>query len=72
MLFTIIFGILAPVQEPCSEPNSICLSPAEEGKETVGRLEVCSGDRWGSVCGKGAKHSIAIVACRELNHAANG
>ena len=53
-------------------PNSIRLAPIEEGRETEGRLEVCSGDKWGSVCGKGANNAIAIVACRELNHAANG
>ena len=38
----------------------------------MGRLEVCSGVTWGSVCGNGASDSIATVACRQLNHTASG
>ena len=33
---------------------------------------MCSGNVWGTVCGNGAHRAIAVVACTELNHAANG
>ena len=58
--------------EPCdSRTETIRLTHSPS--DTIGRLEVCSGDKWGTVCGIGATiDTIATVACRELNHAANG
>lgn len=63
---------LSIVREPCSDMDAIRLT--QFANETMGRLEVCSNGRWGSVCGKGsgATKRIATVACRQLNHAANG
>ena len=56
--------------EPCSDPEDIQL--ARYISDTFGRLEVCSGGYWGTVCGIGATDAIAKVACRQLNHAATG
>jgi hypothetical protein len=56
--------------EPCSDPEDIQL--ARYISDTFGRLEVCSGGYWGTVCGIGATNTIANVACRQLNHAATG
>ena len=54
--------------EPCSDPEAIRLTSYII--DTFGRLEVCSGGYWGTVCGIGATNAIAKVACRQLNHAA--
>lgn len=57
--------------EPCTSTDTIRLT--QFSSDRIGRLEVCSGDKWGTVCGNGATIStIATVACRELNHAAKG
>lgn len=61
---------ITAVIEACSELGSIRLT--QFTNDLVGRLEVCSGGRWGSVCGNGATNDIATVACRELGHAASG
>ena len=58
------------VPEPCSDPEAIRLTKGTT--DTFGRLEVCSGGYWGTVCGIGATDAIAKVACRQLNHAATG
>ena len=58
------------VREECSDLGSIRLTGYVE--DYVGRLEVCSGGIWGSVCGIGATDEIAAVACKELNFAASG
>ncbi|CAI8052103.1 Deleted in malignant brain tumors 1 protein [Geodia barretti] len=60
------------VKESCEVPNSIRLTTTWFRNRTIGRLEMCSGNVWGTVCGNGAARAIAVVACRELNHAANG
>ena len=60
------------VKEPCEVPNSIRLTTTWFRNRTIGRLEMCSGNVWGTVCGNGAHRAIAVVACTELNHAANG
>ena len=57
-------------RESCSDPEAIRLT--KYISDTIGRLEVCSGGYWGSVCGIGATDAIAKVACRQLNHAATG
>ena len=58
------------VREPCSDSGSIRLT--QSSSNDIGRLEVCSGGIWGSVCGIGATDEIAAVACRELGHANRG
>ena len=63
------------VQEPCNGTDTIRLTQYND--DSLGRLEVCSSGIWGSVCGNDvtdniAIDNIAIVACRELNHAASG
>ena len=64
-------NLLTTVHEVCGDTDTIRLTQFLTG--TIGRLEVCSGGRWGSVCGKGvADDFIAVVACRQLNHAASG
>ena len=56
---------------PCSTSNNT-IRLGQSSIDTFGRLEVCSGNKWGTVCGSGANlETIARVACRELNHAAN-
>ena len=55
--------------EPCNKMGAIRLT---HGASNTGRLEVCSGGNWGSVCGFEAANDIAEVACRQLNHAAQG
>ena len=42
------------------------------GSAAVGRLEVCAGGLWGTVCGRGATNTIVKVVCRQLLHAAGG
>ena len=59
------------VPEICHSENDIRLESFMLS-DTFGRLEVCSGGYWGSVCGDGANDNVAEVACRELNHAAKG
>ena len=57
---------------PCSNSTDT-IRLTKYSSNTRGRLEVCSDDRWGTVCGEGATlDTIAIVVCRELNHAADG
>ena len=59
------------VQESCSEEGTIRLT--KSSVSTAGRLEVCSGGTWGTVCGNTATTAaVAKVACRELDHAAEG
>ena len=61
------------VLEPCSSEGAIRLEEVDLFDDTIRRLEVCYGGHWGSVCGDGANDiTIAIVACRELNHASEG
>ena len=56
--------------EPCSDPEAIRLTHTQS--DIPGRLEVCSGGRWGTVCGIGVTNALADVVCRQLNHAADG
>ena len=59
------------VQEPCSDGDTVRLT--QFSSETVGRLEVCSGGVWGTVCGNGTTiDTVATVVCKELDHAAEG
>ena len=62
--------LLHAVSESCSDTNDIRLTQYTD--DNLGRLEVCSGGIWGSVCGNGATNDIATVACRQLGHAAEG
>ena len=59
------------MQQLCSGSNSIRLTQFHSS-DTIGRLEVCAGGIWGSVCSNGVTAALAEVACRELNHAAGG
>ena len=60
------------MREPCSSSTDT-IRLTHLSSDTIGRLEVCSGDKWGTVCGIGATiDTIATVACRELDHAAEG
>ena len=63
-------SITHTAREPCSDPEAIRLT--QYISDTFGRLEVCSGGYWGSVCGIGATDTIAAVACGQLNHAPKG
>ena len=58
------------MQESCGEDDTLRLT--QFLGDRFGRLEVCTGSIWGSVCGNDATSSVAQVACRELNHAAIG
>ena len=58
------------VAQPCNETNAIRLTYGTN--PTIGRLEVCSGGYWGTVCSTGTTSATATVACRQLNHAAVG
>lgn len=62
-------NIFAVIQ-PCSSPNSVQLRPS--GIDDSGRLEICSGGRWGSVCAIGISDTIASVICRQLSYADKG
>ena len=55
--------------KPCNETNDIRLAL---GTLTLGRLEVCSGGYWKSVCGIGTTNATATVACRQLDHVPRG
>ena len=55
---------------PCNETNAIQLTLGTS--VTIGRLEVCSGGYWKSVCGVGTTNATATVACRQLNHGHQG
>ena len=59
------------MQQLCSGQNSIRLTQFHL-RDTIGRLEVCAGGIWGSVCSNRVTAALAEVACRELNHAARG
>ena len=65
-----ILFVLFTVQENCSRSNAVRLTQFSSSR--YGRLEICVGGVWGTVCGNGATSAIADVACRELNHAATG
>ena len=70
-LYNMTIKTLHAVHEPCSSTETIRLT--QSSSDRFGRLEVCSGEVWGTVCGNGATiNTIATVACRELNHATNG
>ena len=62
--------IYLTVQEHCNGSDTIRFTQYID--DNLGRLEVCSSGIWGSVCGNDVTDNIAIVACRELNHAAMG
>ena len=69
--------VLLPVREPCGTEDGVRLERFSEDvsrylPDSVGRLEVCSGGFWGSVCGIGAADTIADVVCTQLNHAIGG
>ena len=51
-------------QESCSEEESIRLT--RYSSKSVGRLEVCVGGFWGTVCGNQATTAIVAVVCRQL------
>ena len=63
------FAFLSIVAQPCNETNATRLT---YGTITIGRLEVCTGGYWGTVCSLGTTNATATVACRQLNHAAVG
>ena len=67
MNFATLFNVVA---QPCNETNAIRLTYGNI--PTIGRLEVCSGGHWGTVCSHGTTSATATVACRQLNHAAIG
>ena len=64
------YTLVCTAQEHCSGPNDIRLT--RYSSDRVGRLEVCAGGLWGTVCGNGATISLVKVACRQLDHATNG
>ena len=69
LLYTAVIYTHA-VQEQCGSADTLRLT--QLSSEEFGRLEVCVGGIWGTVCGNGATNAVADVTCRELNHAALG
>ena len=68
-----MFIVLFTVQDTCgSEAEGALRLTQRSTHETIGRLEVCFGGYWGSVCGIGATDTIADIACRQLNYATEG
>lgn len=64
------------VPQPCYEMDSIRLTNGDtvsiHGNKT-GRLEVCSGGQWGSVCNSnGTTNDVATVVCRQLYDTTKG
>ena len=57
-------------QESCGGTDNIRLT--RFSSDTVGRLEVCEGGLWGTVCGNGATGALVKVVCRQLNNATTG
>lgn len=73
----LFFALLVP--QPCNETGAIRLTHQDilmyssRYYSIRGRLEVCSGDQWGSVCySDETTNDVATVACRQLNHVARG
>ena len=64
-----VSALLSIVAQPCNETNAIRLTYTIH---TFGRLEVCSGGYWETVCSLGTTSATSTVACRQLNHAAVG
>ena len=64
------------VPQPCNETGAIRLTHQDTLMfyyPISGRLEVCSGGQWGSVCySDKTTDDVAAVACRQLNHVASG
>ena len=63
------------VPEPCNETGAIRLTHGEvffSSYHTSGRLEVCFGGQWGSVCysDETTNGNIGKVVCRQLNQTA--
>ena len=67
LTITILHFLLAI--QLCNETGAIRLT---HGTASLGRLEVCSGGHWGSVCIEGVTNATATVACAQLNHAPQG
>lgn len=72
----LFFAPLVP--QPCNETGAIQLTHEDiltfsSYYSIRGRLEVCSGGQWGSVCySDKTTNDVATVACRQLNHVARG
>ena len=52
--------------ETCSQNGTIRLKDGQSSRE--GRLEICSGGYWGSVCSAGWTKQNTLVACRQLGY----
>ena len=52
--------------ETCSQNGTIRLKDGQNSRE--GRLEICLGGYWGSVCSAGWTKQNTLVACRQLGY----
>ena len=54
------------VEDQCSEIGSVRL--IDGASERDGRVEVCMGGYWGSVCSDGWSEEDALVVCRQIGY----
>lgn len=81
LLFQVFSGILNSMYVPnyvllgteC-ENDMVRILDIDERNSTAGRVEVCVGGRWGSICetGSGWDGEDARVICQQVGHAVNG
>ena len=56
----------------CLEPGKLRLVNNERISENEGRIEICFGGRWGTICDDSWDYFDAQVACRQLGFGTAG
>lgn len=56
----------------CSDGDVVLMDGPEDRKDYEGRLEICRGGQWGSLCDHNINNATAIVVCKQLNQTSPG